>query len=191
MPRVKEFDEAEVLVGALDLFHERGFERTSFADLVGELGVSRQSLYDTYGNKETLYHAALRHYLGRSLERMRRVLAEKRPVREALAELFEGAIGAACEGNKGCMMVNAMIERSRFDADVRALAQEHARNVQELLAARLAAAQRAGEIGRDRDPIALGRYLYHTMLAVGVASRALGDRDGLRETVRVALAGLA
>src|SRR5207344_3088285 len=60
MPRVKEFDEAEVLDQALELFRARGFKHTSFSDLVDELGVSRQSLYDTYGDKQTLYQTALK-----------------------------------------------------------------------------------------------------------------------------------
>ena len=54
MPRAKEFDEAEVLDQALELFRTRGFKHTSFSDLTAELGVSRQSLYDTYGDKQTL-----------------------------------------------------------------------------------------------------------------------------------------
>ena len=82
MPRVKEFDEAEVLDQALELFRARGFKHTSFADLVDELGVSRQSLYDTYGDKQTLYQTALRRYLDRSLDQLRRKLGDEAPVRQ-------------------------------------------------------------------------------------------------------------
>ncbi|MBI3887316.1 MAG: TetR/AcrR family transcriptional regulator, partial [Opitutae bacterium] len=37
------------------------------------------------------------------------------------------------------------------------------------------------------DPVALARFLYHTMLGLAVASRAIGDKTGLRETARLAL----
>ena len=189
MPRVKEFDEAEVLDQALELFRVRGFKHTSFADLVDELGVSRQSLYDTYGNKEELYHQALKRYLARGLDQMRRVLEnDDQPVRQSLAQLFEGMIGGQCtKGSPGCLMVNSMVELSPHDADVRALAQEHARTIEGLFASRLSAAQRKGEIAKSKDPIALARYLYHTVLGIAVASRALGDKDGLRQTARLAL----
>lgn len=76
MPRAKEFDEAEVLDQALELFRARGFKHTSFADLTTELGVSRQSLYDTYGDKQTLYQTALKRYVNRALEGMRRKLED-------------------------------------------------------------------------------------------------------------------
>jgi TetR/AcrR family transcriptional repressor of nem operon len=189
MPRAKEFDEAEVLDQALELFRARGFKHTSFADLVDELGVSRQSLYDTYGNKEALYHQALKRYLARGLDQMRRAMeADDQPVRESLARLFEGMIGGQCtKGSPGCLMVNSMVELSPHDPEVRALAQEHARTIEGLFASRLAAAQRQGEIAKSKDPVALARYLYHTVLGIAVASRALGDKDALRQTARLAL----
>ncbi len=192
MPRAKEFDEAQVLDQALELFRARGFKHTSFADLVDELGVSRQSLYDTYGNKEALYHQALKRYLTRGLDQMSRALGDdRRPVRDSLAALFDAMIGGQCDrGSPGCLMVNSMVELSPHDAEVRALAHEHARSIEGLFASRLAAAQRKGEIGRAKDPVALARYLYHTVLGLAVASRALGDKAALRQSAAIALQAL-
>jgi TetR/AcrR family transcriptional repressor of nem operon len=188
MPRAKEFDEAEVLDQALELFRARGFKHTSFSDLVDELGVSRQSLYDTYGDKQALYHAALKRYLASGLDHIRRKLDDDAPVRQLLSDLFSGMIDGQCaNGSPGCLMVNSMVELSPHDADIRALAQEHARAIEGLFASRLSAAQRKGDLAKSKDPVALARFLYHTMLGLAVASRALGDKTGLRETARLAL----
>jgi len=188
MGRTKEFDEAEVLDQALELFRARGFQQTSFADLTRELGVSRQSLYDTYGDKQTLFHAALKRYLDRAIDFIRRQMADPGPVRKVLATLFEGLIAGQCSrGSPGCLMVNSMVELTPHDADIRALAQAHAREVEGLFASRLSAAQRKGEIGKAKDPVALARFFYHTMLGLSVASRALGERDTLRDSARLAL----
>lgn len=189
MARPKEFDEAETLDQALELFRARGYAHTSFSDLVGELGIGRQSLYDTYGDKHALFLAALRRYLGRGQEHMRRALAdETTPVRAAFQQLFEGMLAGQCTaGNPGCLMVNSMVELAPHDGDIRALAQEHARTIEGLFASRLAAAQRRGDLGPDKDPVALARFLYHTVLGLAVAARGLGDADGLRETGRLAL----
>jgi TetR/AcrR family transcriptional repressor of nem operon len=188
MSRQKEFDEAEVLDQALELFRARGFKHTSFSDLTGELGVSRQSLYDTYGDKQTLFQTALKRYLERGLDGMRRKLADPAPVREVFAALFQGMIEGVCaNGSPGCLMVNSMVELSPHDADTRALAQEHARTIEGLLASRLSAAQRKGEIAKSKDPVALARFFYHTILGMAVASRALGDKESLRQTGRLAL----
>ncbi|MBI2514275.1 MAG: TetR/AcrR family transcriptional regulator [Opitutae bacterium] len=191
MPRAKEFDEAEVLDQALELFRARGFKHTSFNDLVEELGVSRQSLYDTYGDKQALYHAALKRYLTRGLDGMRRKLEGDQPVREGFAELFDAMIEGQCSnGSSGCLMVNSMVELSPHDPDTRALAQEHARTLEGLFASRLSAAQRRGDLAKSKDPVALARFLYHTLLGLAVASRALGDKESLRQTVRLALQAL-
>ena len=188
MPRVKEFDEAEVLDQALELFRARGFKHTSFADLVDELGVSRQSLYDTYGDKQTLYQTALKRYLDRALDGIRRKLDDSAPIRAVMGGLFDGILAGSCsKGSPGCFMVNSMVELSPHDADIRAAAQTHAREIQGLLAARLSTAQRKGEIARSKDPAALARYFYHTILGLSVASRALGDTEGLKQTAHLAL----
>jgi TetR/AcrR family transcriptional repressor of nem operon len=188
MARTKEFDENEVLDRALELFRARGFKHTSFADLVDELGVSRQSLYDTYGDKQTLYHTALRRYLGRGLENLRRKFDESVPVRDAFAAFFDALIDGSCaNGSPGCFMVNSMVELSPHDPDTRALAQAHARELEGLFISRLSAAQRQDQLDRAKDPVALAQFFYHTMLGLAVSSRGLGDKTALRQTARLAL----
>ena len=188
MSRTKEFDEAEVLDQALELFRARGFKHTSFSDLVDELGVSRQSLYDTYGDKQTLYQTALKRYLDRSLDGLRRKLDDPAPIRQVFGQLFEGMIAAQCDcGSPGCFMVNSMVELSPHDADTRALAQTHAREIEGLFASRLSAAQRKGEIAKSKDPVALARFFYHTILGLAVSSRALGDKQSMQQTAHLAL----
>lgn len=191
MARTKEFDEIEVLDQALELFRTRGFKATSFEDLTSKLGVSRQSLYDTYGDKETLYESALRRYLESGLGRIRRRLEAGEPVREFFSGLFEAMIAKDCEGcSPGCLMVNSMVELAPHDARVRALALQHAREIEGLFAGRLSAAQRAGEISADKDPGALAHFFYHTILGLAVAARAFNERDNLAQTARIALQAL-
>jgi len=188
MSRVKEFDEAEVLDQALELFRARGFKHTSFNDLVQELGVSRQSLYDTYGDKQALYQTALRRYLDRGLDGIRRKFDDATPVRAAFTDFFDNMIAGTCaNGSPGCLMVNSMVELSPHDADTRALAQAHAREIEGIFVSRLSLAQRQGEIDKAKDPVALARFFYHTILGLAVASRALGDKASLQQTARLAL----
>ena len=188
MPRAKEFDEAEVLDQALELFRARGFMHTSFSDLVDELGVSRQSLYDTYGDKQTLYQTALKRYLDRAIDGLRRKLEDPAPVRQVITELFERMISGNCEGKSpGCFMVNSMVELAPHDPDTRALALAHAREVEALFASRLSAAQRKGEIAKSKDPVALARFFYNTILGTAVAIRAFGNQESLRQNAQLAL----
>src|SRR5918999_5563657 len=62
MARPKSFDEEAVLDQAVQLFRERGYEGTSLADLEAHLGLGRQSLYNSFGDKHALFLKALDLY---------------------------------------------------------------------------------------------------------------------------------
>jgi TetR/AcrR family transcriptional regulator, transcriptional repressor for nem operon len=189
--RAKEFDEAKVLDQAVGIFHARGFRQTSFADLTNELGVCRQSLYNTYGDKDTLFRASLKRYRERGLRRMSGILAEPGPIRPLLERLFETVISGTCSnGSPGCFMTNSMVEMAPQNNAIRTMAAAHAREVEAMFAARLAKAQRSGDLSKGKDTNALACYFFHTMLGLAVAARALGERDSLLATARLALLAL-
>ena len=191
MSRTKEFDETEVLDRAMDVFHARGYAHTSFSDLVEALGVSRQSLYDTYGDKHALFRAALTRYMERAFVGVQRRLDAPGPLREVLAGLFDMLIAGACDENAtGCFMVNSMVELTPHDADTRAFAHAYARKVESLLVARLRTAQLQGELSKTKDPEIVARFFFQTILGIAVASRAFGDAKGLKESTRIALEAL-
>jgi len=62
MGRTKQFNRQAALEDAMKVFWAKGFHGTSMQDLVDELGVNRQSLYDTFGGKHELFEAALERY---------------------------------------------------------------------------------------------------------------------------------
>jgi len=188
MSRVKEFDENEVLDRALELFRHRGYKHTSFTDLTQELGVSRQSLYDTYGDKQELYQTALKRYVERGIDKIRRLLEGPVSVKEAFHRLFMATIDQQCaDGAPGCLLVNSMVELSPHDSETRAVAKFHARELQTLFASRLVAAQRRGDLRPEKDPVLIARMLYHTILGLAVAARAFGEKKALKSSAEFAL----
>src|ERR1700751_5035771 len=62
MARLREFDVDAALDGAIGVFREHGFEGASAEMLVNAMGIGRQSLYDTFGDKWQLYRSAVRRY---------------------------------------------------------------------------------------------------------------------------------
>ncbi len=187
MPREKEFDQAEVLRKAMELFWLRGYAQTSIADLTTHLGIGRQSLYATFGDKDSLYLAALESYLKAVTVRIERALAATGPIRAVMRRLLEGAAAQDCEDARGCLCANAMIERAPVDARARALVRAHSRRLEELLANRLSVAQRAGEIPAGHPVTALGRFFHGTLLGLAVSARAFADPTELRDQIDTAL----
>src|SRR5690242_11014867 len=62
MPKTKQFDENEVLRKARNVFWEKGFNGTSMDELVRATGLSRSSIYDTFGDKHGLFVRSIQLY---------------------------------------------------------------------------------------------------------------------------------
>lgn len=62
MPRTRSFDRDVALEAALSLFWAKGYEATSLADLTRAMKLSKSSLYDTFGDKHSLFLAAFDRY---------------------------------------------------------------------------------------------------------------------------------
>ena len=60
--RPREFDTDAALEKAMRLFWTKSYEGTSVSDLTETLGISRPSLYAAFGDKESLFRAALERY---------------------------------------------------------------------------------------------------------------------------------
>ena len=112
MPRVKLFDESEVLTKAMNLFWKQGYAATSVQDLVSHLGINRASLYDTFGDKEQLFKKSFELYRKNNIEGLKQFFDTQNNVREGFARLFENAIEEAIndEDRKGCFVVNTTTE---------------------------------------------------------------------------------
>ena len=61
--RPTEFDRQVALEKSMDLFWRNGYEATSLTDLLREMGIGRQSLYNTFGDKHSLFVEALRVHI--------------------------------------------------------------------------------------------------------------------------------
>ena len=104
------FDRSDVIERSVDLFWSNGFDGSSLDDLVGGLGISRSTLYNSFGGKDGLYQAALEQYL----DRVERVIVE--PLRtgsEGLADVVAfidrvEAVLTSVEMPAGCLVLNDM-----------------------------------------------------------------------------------
>src|SRR6202000_3055354 len=70
--RPKIFNQQKALNAATDGFWSHGYEAASMDRLLKQMGINRQSAYDTFGGKRELFLAALTGYMDR---RAREILA--------------------------------------------------------------------------------------------------------------------
>ena len=95
----------------MDVFWQQGYEATSTDDLVRAIGIGRQSMYDTFGDKHQLYLEALQLYeanTGAAL--FKRLYEAPSPFAAVCDYILSIADGTAADRARGCFFVNATTE---------------------------------------------------------------------------------
>jgi TetR/AcrR family transcriptional repressor of nem operon len=192
MARPRNFDEQDVLRKAINLFWRQGYKATSMEDLVQVLGISRASLYDTFGDKHQLYLRALGEYDKESNEVATSLLRPDRPAPEAIRDLLEAAMASSTGTDRqwGCFMVNSLIELAPHDEDVALLVSRQQRNLEEQLTNVLVRGQAEGTIARHYAPEALVAFIFNTITGVRALGKTQSSPATLRAVVDIAMSTL-
>ena len=116
MPRPKSFDPDTVLAKAMGVFWEKGYDAASISDLTAAMGINRFSLYDTFGDKHTLYLKALDFYNERFVEPMVQKI-NAIDTMDGIEAFFGGLIDyqGSCSGKPCCMMQKASVSMALAD----------------------------------------------------------------------------
>lgn len=189
MARRKEFEPAEALDKAMDLFWRRGYESTSIEDLVDGMGIKRQSLYDTFGDKHTLFLAALDRYFEVSVCERLKMLERPGSVLAAIRRFFRSLVELTGteSARHGCMVVNSVMELAAHDKEAGTRVTAVLAWVEESFYKALVRAQEQGELADRHTPRALARFLTCVMLGRSVLGKANTSRKAIQDAVDVAL----
>lgn len=115
MPDIKHFNPDIVLDDAIQVFWRQGLPTTGIQALVSATGVSRSSLYATFGSKDGLYAAALDRYIAQHSTPAFAALSSSTAGLTSVEEFFAGLIEVRCAGpvaGWGCMVTNAYAARN-------------------------------------------------------------------------------
>ncbi|WP_433479516.1 TetR/AcrR family transcriptional regulator [Spirillospora sp. CA-142024] len=192
MPDVKHFDPDAVLDRVVRLFWRRGAASTGIAEVVAETGISRSSLYATFGGKQQLYTAALRRYVDHHSRPVFDRLASDGRGLPGIAAFFDGLVTARCSGEHarwGCMVSNAHAAQDAGAGEREVLDAHH----EALSAAMRTALQAARDQGQLRDGLEVGptaQMLALLAYGVNLRSRAGAEPGELSATVDAALRSL-
>jgi TetR/AcrR family transcriptional repressor of nem operon len=192
MARHKEFNRDEVLHKAMEVFWSRGYEATSVQDLVKRMGINRQSLYDTFGDKHALYLQALDRYREVEGRKVLELLERPGSVKKTLRQLFEGVVEKSlCDGQRrGCFMGNATSELAGRCKETAARTCSNMAATEEAFYRVLLRGKKQGELKRVRDPRAFARFLYSSLQGLALTAKASRDRKTLEDVVKVTLSAL-
>ncbi|GAA2697673.1 TetR/AcrR family transcriptional regulator [Actinoplanes palleronii] len=116
MARSKAFDDAAVVTAARDVFWANGYVASSLAQLQSATGLSKSSLYETYGSKRALFDRALRDYIDTVMSPFLAPLERPDAGPDDIVAFFRAFADYFRAGSTwGCLVLNTSAELRHLD----------------------------------------------------------------------------
>lgn len=171
MPRPLEFDRMEVLEKAMKVFWAQGYESTSLDDLTAAMQIKRPSLYNSFGDKRSLYLEALKHYQTANSEAFGRFFNTNTSIKEGFKNMFHEVIYGQ-DAHLGCMMVCAATEFANTDEHIATLNQTTALQTETFFVDLLKKAQQQKEVAESLDINEQAALFYNTLIGLRTQARS-------------------
>ncbi|MEH6682627.1 MAG: TetR/AcrR family transcriptional regulator [Sediminicola sp.] len=192
MARTKVFDELEVLDKAMNLFWQKGYNATSAQDLVDGLGISRSSLYDTYGDKHSLFVKALKQYRKEKIDPVLKEVATLEDAEAYIRFFFESVQSeAVCDNSsKGCFLINSVVELAPVDSEIAGIANGIMHDTEEALCSAIKIGQEKGVFTTKFSARCLARFVFNSLNGLRVTVKFDARKKMFEDIVNVCISVL-
>jgi len=183
--RPKQFGREKVLLDAMLLFRDKGYEATSIQDLVERMGINRFSLYGAFRSKHDLFVEALQTYYDLVaipfFDRLRTSGEGLAVIESVLLELVS-RIKAGASAN-GCLLCNSMSELgARADPRMAKIFAAYLKRVEADFCAALVKARELGESRRTLDAAREAKVLVAYSTGLLSIAKVLSEKE-MRQSV--------
>jgi TetR/AcrR family transcriptional repressor of nem operon len=191
MARPKQFDRDDALTKAIDVFRKYGYASASTDVLLEGIGIGRQSLYDTFGDKRRLYLEALRRYNSESVSAALEHVESAPTALEGIENLLlDYATRKPAEHALGCMGINSICEFGTGDSDVAEINRASGAALQTAFAKSLRKAKAAGEVPESLQERDAAQFILATLAGMKVHAKGGASVPTLKQIARFAIRGL-
>ncbi|CDZ77265.1 Copper outer membrane regulator [Legionella massiliensis] len=173
MARIREFDRTIVLRKAIEVFWTRGFDSTNLPELLEAMGLSKSSLYDTFGDKKKLFEEAIDLYVKEIAFSKVEMLVNASSVKAGFQAFFAEQI-RCCTDQKfpgGCFLVNTAISLNNVPPPLEKKIRESVEKMHALFLSQIQKGQKAGEIPHEKDASAFASAIIGTSMGMNVMAR--------------------
>lgn len=177
MARPKAFDTDKALDAAVAVFRDHGYEGSSASMLVGAMGIGRQSLYDSFGDKWQLYRAALRRYTTTEIQAHLHTLRNEDRAIDGLRAMMDRVVA---EAENPCLGVGSICEFGTSRADLEEIKSAAASILYGAIADRIREAQEQGDLAADLDPTAVAGFFDSSFAGIRIAARGGANHKQLQ-----------
>jgi TetR/AcrR family transcriptional regulator, transcriptional repressor for nem operon len=172
----KQFDTEVALTKAMEVFWAHGYEAASLSELLKHMGIGKKSLYDTFGNKQSLFLKALDYYAHTTIRDLRsRLSADASPLANLKSLLLDLLDTYSKPNSYGCMLGTNIADFNTDDEAVSKVMRVYLQQVEDVFTTALTRAQTTGELSPATNPRNLARLLLCTTQGMALLSRVMED----------------
>ena len=187
----KQFEPEVALFKAMEVFWERGYEAASLAQLLKQMGISRKSMYDTFGNKQSLFLKALEHYAQTELRLIReQLLASGSPMSNLEQLLYSWQKAHGQPESKGCLIGTCAADFNTSDVEIAPILRSYYRKLENIYYEAIALAQSAGELNPKASPRDLAKMLLYTTQGMALVGRVSDSKAMPQSVVSITIEAL-
>lgn len=191
MGRHFEFNRDEALNRAMSVFWQKGYKGTSMKDLVDRMGLQPGSIYNSFGDKRTLFLEAVRKYGDTVTSKMIQVLYSDGPYIDNIEKFFNSLVRTPSEKKSiGCLLSNTVVELAPHDKEVADVVNGFMKRIEEAFSYCLEKAVSANELPEDTDIRSLSFYLATCTHGLIVTGKSASDPDRMRSIVEIIMTKL-
>jgi AcrR family transcriptional regulator len=160
-----------LLVAAVALFNERGYEATTVDEVAGRLGVTKSAIYHHVPSKGEL----LRLALDRALDALFAVTSETGATTGPAIQRLEYVVRGSVRVLAAELPFVTLLLRLRGNTEVERTALQRRREFDRIVAGLVRAAEHEGDVRSDVDPAVISRLLFGTVNSLTEWYRPGGD----------------
>ncbi|QGG57228.1 TetR/AcrR family transcriptional regulator [Paenibacillus sp. FSL W8-1187] len=184
MARSKTFDVDAALDAATNVFRQYGFEGTSAQMIVDAMGIGRQSLYDTFGDKWQLYLTVVRRYAVSESSAHRAALGQGERAVDGIRAMLHRVVR---EAYTPCLGVSSIAEFGCSRPELTAVNAAAERELRAVMIESIRKAQSEGDIAEGLDPDQLVTFLIASISGIRLAARGGAQPNDLANLGEMAL----
>ncbi|HTI61722.1 TetR/AcrR family transcriptional regulator [Mucilaginibacter sp.] len=175
MARPRQYDEDAVIDKALSVFWKKGFSDTSSRDLIAATGMSNGSLFNSFGDKTTLYLACLQKYNATYIAALESLLISELPFKEKIQKVFEGTAKkvSATDDYEGCFFFNSSVDSGIHDAAISTLTAAIQLRLEKAFCTAADQARESKQLPIESDSVQIAQYLM--MITTGLRAMVKGN----------------
>lgn len=181
------YDKLFVLDAALEAFWKLGYAACSMQVLVDATGLSRQSIYNVFGDKDGIFRDVVAHYNKKVAAQCKRLEPPLAGQNDLRAFILESIASQQIYGLGACFIVVTVFSSQALDQKIKPALDAGAETVRIAFTRLMGKAAARGEFAPSVSPENGAAYLYSIMNGLSALAQTGGTKHQLEVTLDLAL----